>query len=76
MGVVQVCWQSLAAAAGPYGAIRLEAASAGQVTQGPRGDILAPLEARVLYARGSAREVRQSRVTCRLNARGQVMALQ
>jgi hypothetical protein len=75
MGVVQACWRSLAAAAAPYGAIRLDAASAGQATQGPRGDIVAPLEARVLYARGSAREIRQSRVTCRVNARGQVMAL-
>jgi len=73
--IVQACWQSLAAAAVPHGAIRLEATSAGQPTRGARGDFTAPIEARVIYARGELRQVRQSQVTCHLDSRGQVLAL-
>jgi hypothetical protein len=34
-----------------------------------------PINARVVYARGQISQVRQARITCRLNDRGIVVAL-
>jgi hypothetical protein len=35
----------------------------------------APIEARIVYARGGDMQVRQARITCRLNTQGRVVAL-
>jgi hypothetical protein len=73
--IVQMCRSSVMTAALPYGAIRVEAVSAGQARPMPDGGLSAPIEVRVVYARANARQVRQSRVACRLNANGAVVAL-
>jgi hypothetical protein len=73
--IVQACRTSIVTAALPYGAIRVDAASAGQASRMPGGGLTAPIEVRVVYARANARQVRQSLVACRLNAAGAVVAL-
>jgi hypothetical protein len=73
--IVQACRTSIVTAALPYGAIRVDAASAGQASRMPDGGLTAPLEVRVEYARVNARQVRRSRIACRLNAAGAVVAL-
>lgn len=73
--IVQACRMSIATAALPFGAIRVDAASAGQTIRMSDGGLTAPIEVRVVYARASARQIRQSRVSCRLNAAGAVVAL-
>lgn len=73
--IVQACRTSIVTAAVPYGAIRVDAASAGQASRMPDGGLTAPLEVRVEYARANARQVRRSRIACRLNAAGAVVAL-
>jgi hypothetical protein len=72
---VELCRTSIAAAALRYGAIRVDAAGAGLASRLPNGEVMAPLHVRVVYARANARQVRQSRVACRLNAVGTVVAL-
>lgn len=73
--IVQACRTSIVTAALPYGAVQVEAASVGQVSRTPDGGLTAPLAVRVVYAKANARQVRQSRVACRLNAAGTVVAL-
>ncbi len=73
--IVQACRTSIVTAAIPYGAIRVDAASAGHASRMPDGGLMAPLEVRVEYARANARQVRQSRIACRLNGAGEVVAL-
>ncbi len=72
---VQTCRASIAAAALPYGAVQVDAASAGQASRTPDGGLTAPISVRVVYARANARQVRQSRVACQLDAAGAVVAL-
>ncbi|MFN3688031.1 hypothetical protein [Salinarimonas sp.] len=74
--VVRVCWSALAAAAQPFGAIYVEAASAGGARRARNGEIDVPLRARVLYGPPQGNAVRESRVTCRLDAAGRVSGLQ
>ncbi len=73
--LVELCRTSIAEAALRYGAIRVDAAGAGPTSRLPGGGLVAPLHVRVVYARANARQVRQSRVACRLNAAGSVVAL-
>ncbi len=73
--IVELCRTSIAAAALRYGAIRVDAAGAGQTSRLPGGGLMAPLQVSVVYARANARQIRQSRVACRLNAAGSVVAL-
>ena len=73
--IVEACRTSVASAAVPYGAVRVEAASAGRLNPMPDGGVTAPVEVRVVYARAKASQTRQSRVACRLNAAGTVVAL-
>jgi len=73
--IVELCRSSIAAAAVRYGAIRVDAAGAGQTSRLARGGFMAPLQVRVVYARANARQVRQSRVACQLNSAGSVVAL-
>jgi len=73
--IVQVCRAAIATAALPFGAIRVDTVSAGRAVRMPDGGLTAPIEARIVYARASARQIRQSRVACRMNAAGTVVAL-
>jgi hypothetical protein len=73
--IVQACRTSIVTAALPYGAVQVDAGSVGQASRTPDGGFTAPLEVRVVYARANARQVRQSRISCRLNASGAVVAL-
>jgi hypothetical protein len=73
--IVQACRTSIVTAAVPYGAVQVDAASVGEASRTPDGGLTAPIAVRVVYARASARQVRQSRVACRLNAAGAVVAL-
>jgi hypothetical protein len=73
--IVESCRGSIAAAALPYGAVRVEAVGAGRASRTQDGGVTAPLEVKVMYARGGARQVRQSRVACQLDAAGAVVAL-
>jgi hypothetical protein len=72
--VLVACRDAIASAARPYGAARVEVASAGRSRRVSDGGLAAPLEARVLYARGGQFQVRRARVSCRLNAAGLVVA--
>jgi hypothetical protein len=65
----------IAAGAMPLGAVQVDAVSAGAPTLSRGGILGAPIEARIVYARGGAMQVREARVTCRLDARGRVVAL-
>jgi hypothetical protein len=73
--IVEACRASVATAARAYGAMRVEAVGAGQASRTQDGGLTAPLEVRVMYARANARQVRQSRVACQINAAGTVVAL-
>jgi hypothetical protein len=72
---VDACRNTIAAQVTPYGGIQVEAVSAGP----PRGirqrGTNAPIEARIIYARADHVQVRQARITCRLDAQGRVVAL-
>jgi hypothetical protein len=73
--IVEACRTSIASAAVPYGAVRVDAASAGRLNATPDGGIMAPVQVRVVYARAKRSQMRQSRVACQLNAAGAVVAL-
>lgn len=74
-GVVQACRNAIIRAARPFGVVQVDAVSAGEVRRGARGVQAAPVAVRIIYARQGGHEVRQSRVTCNLNSRGTVIAL-
>ena len=59
----------------PYGAIRVEAVSAGSPRGVWQGGTNAPIGARIIYAQADQIQVRQARVTCRLDAQGRVIGL-
>jgi hypothetical protein len=73
--LVQICRTSIIQAALPYGAVRVDAAGAGLPNRTRDGGLSAPLEVRVEYARARARQIRQARISCRINADGVVVAL-
>jgi hypothetical protein len=72
---VDSCRETIAAEAKPHGAVRVEAVSAGAPTRARQGITRAPIEARIIYARGGRVQVRQARITCQLNAQGRVISL-
>jgi hypothetical protein len=72
---VNSCRNTIAAEAKSHGAVRVEAVSAGAPTRVRRGITRAPIEARIIYARGGQVQVRQARITCQLNAQGRVISL-
>jgi hypothetical protein len=72
---VDACRNTIATHVTPYGAIRVEAVSAGQPRGVRQGGTNAPIEARIIYARADQVLVRQARITCRLDAQGHVVAL-
>jgi hypothetical protein len=65
--LVQACRAGAVAAARPYGVVRVDAASAGEVRRMSDGDVVAPLEVRTVYARQGGLEARQARVTCTID---------
>ena len=73
--IVEACRTSIASAAVPYGAVQVDAASAGRLNPTPDGGVTAPVQVRVVYARAKRSQMRQSRVACQLNAAGAVVAL-
>jgi hypothetical protein len=72
---IRACRDRIASLSQPYGAIRVEAAGAGRLAQRRRGLTEAPIWARILYRRAGLTQVRQARVTCQLDAGGQVLAV-
>jgi hypothetical protein len=72
---VRACRDTIKAAAVPYRAKQVEAVGAGPASRTSRGITTVPINARVVYARGQISQVRQARITCRLNDRGIVVAL-
>ena len=75
LSAIRACRDRIASLSQPYGAIRVEAAGAGRLAQRRRGLTEAPIWARILYRRAGLTQVRQARVTCQLDARGQVLAV-
>jgi hypothetical protein len=73
--IVQICRNSIIRAAVPYGAVRVDAASAGQLNRTRGGGLMAPIEVRVAYTRATVHQIRQSRISCHLNAAGAVVGL-
>jgi hypothetical protein len=71
--VVDACHAAIASAALPYGAVAVDVVSSGKGTK-TKGGLAAPVEARIVYSVDCRRQVRQARVSCRLNAAGQVVA--
>jgi len=72
---VEACRQAIAAAATRHGATQVEAVSAGTPSQLPEGVTEAPLETRIVYAQADTVQVRQARIACRLDDRGNVLGL-
>jgi hypothetical protein len=70
--IVQKCSSTIAAAARPYGAVRVNAAAAGPVRETPEG-YSASIKFKVAYARRGGLETRNAQVTCRFNSAGQVV---
>ncbi len=73
--IVQVCRDSIVAAARPLGVVHVDAAGLGPVQARRDGVRSLPVNVRIVYARQGGHEVRQSRITCRLDRRGVVLAL-
>jgi hypothetical protein len=73
--IVSACRDTIIAAARPHGVLHVDAASAGLLEQGRNGEMVAPIDVRIVYAREGGSELKQSRVTCRLNAQGRVVGL-
>jgi hypothetical protein len=73
--VVQSCRNALVSGASRYGAIRVDVASAGRLARLKDGSVSAPVEARIVFRRGDRVQVRQAPVTCRLDARGRMLAM-
>ncbi len=73
--IVQVCRDSIVAAARPLGVVHVDAAGLGPVQARRDGGRSLPVNVRIVYARQGGHEVRQSRITCRLDRRGVVLAL-
>jgi len=72
--VVGACRGAILSAATPLGAVRVSAVSAGPLRQ-RRGALAAPIQVRITYARHGSIEVRQAKVSCRLDAFGSVTAV-
>ena len=69
------CGGYLAARARPLGSEEVSVSSAGPELRSSDGAIVLPINARVEYARNGMRQVRQARVTCRVNSDGTVAGL-
>jgi hypothetical protein len=70
------CGDYLASQARPLGSEEVSVSRAGPEMRSSDGAIVLPIRARVEYARNGQRQVRQARVTCRVNSDGTVAGLQ
>jgi hypothetical protein len=75
LSVVQSCRNALVPRAVHYGATHVDVASAGRTVRIKGGGISAPVEARILFQRGNHVQVRQARITCRLDQAGRITAM-
>ena len=74
--VVNACQRAAAEAAQTYGALMVEAASAGRVKASGGGGVIAPVNLRITYALSTGgTQVRQAEVSCTVNGNGQVTGL-
>jgi hypothetical protein len=73
--VVNVCRQAIVSAADALGAVNVRAVSAGTPRRERNGNLAAPIQVRIDYNRQGGVEVRQARITCRLDVAGRVIAL-
>ena len=73
-GVVERCKASLAMNARALGSVAVNVKEAGRQTRARGGAVDLPVVARIEYVREGRKQVRQARVTCRLNPEGQVVA--
>ena len=74
--IVSACQRAVADAAQTFGALKVEAASAGRIKRAENGGVVAPVSVRITYglAKG-ATQVRQADVECAIRGNGQVVAL-
>jgi hypothetical protein len=75
LSVVQSCRNALIPGALRYGAKQVDVASAGRTVRLKGGGFSAPVEARILFQRGNHVQVRQARITCRLDQAGRIVAM-
>lgn len=75
LAVVRACRQAIVSAASPLGAVWVGATSAGPLQRDRRGALVAPLAVRIDYARQGGIQVRQARITCRLDSAGRVISV-
>ena len=73
-GVVDRCKASLALNARALGSVAVNVKEAGREARTRSGSVDLPVIARIEYARDGKKQVRQARVTCRLNTEGRVVA--
>ncbi len=74
LGAVERCKASLALNARALGSVAVNVKEAGPEARTRGGSVELPVVARIEYAREGKKQVRQARVTCRLNPEGQVVA--
>jgi hypothetical protein len=72
---LELCRETLVAAAEPSRAARVEAARAGPVRRATRGITTIPMDVQVTYVSGHVSEVKRARITCWLNDRDNVVEL-
>ncbi len=73
-GAVQRCKASLAVNARALGSVAVNVKGAGPEARTRGGSVDLPIIARIEYSREGRKQVRQARVTCKLNPEGQVVA--
>jgi hypothetical protein len=73
--IVQSCRNALVSGASSYGATQVDVASSGRTARLKDGSLSAPIEAKIVFQRGNRVQVRQARITCRLDARGRMLAM-
>jgi hypothetical protein len=73
-GVIERCKASLALNARALGSVAVDVKEAGREARTRGGSVDLPVIARIKYARDGRQQVRQARVTCRLNPEGRVVA--
>ena len=73
-GVVERCKASLALNARALGSVAVNVKEAGRETRARGGSVNLPVVARIEYVREGRKQVRQARVTCKINPEGRVVA--
>jgi len=75
-GAVARCGEYLTAQARRLGSKQVSVSSAGPEVRRQDGGVAVPIDARIEYAREGEKQVRQARVTCRMDSGGRVVAFQ